>query len=133
MRIDVIAFDLAKPVRGTAIRRCSVNPKRARRASNRRCHEKNRSKTMNRYDPRTPRTLMGVVATVISAATLALAVVMPATGEQKTAPGDVESRVASERCLADGGTITSMDVVAARHAKSGPLAQARAFLSGGAV
>lgn len=88
---------------------------------------------MNRYDPRTPRTLFGVAAVAISVGTLALAVVMPATGVQKTAPGDVETRVAIERCLADGGTITSMDVVAERHLHRAPIAQTRVDSRHGAV
>ena len=79
---------------------------------------------MNRYDPRTPRAWFAVAAAAITTATLALAVVMPAT--QRIEPTyDVATRVASERRLDQGGTITAIDVVGARRAHATPIAQSQ--------
>jgi len=80
---------------------------------------------MNRYDPRTPRAWFGLAAAAICTATLALAVVMPATQRVEPTYEDVATRVASERCLDRGGTITAIDVVGERGAHATPIAQSR--------
>jgi hypothetical protein len=76
---------------------------------------------MNRYDPRTPRTLFGFAAVALSAATLALAVIAPVTAAPGTADVDMLTRVESESCVpADRSIITAIDVVAERHAPVAP-------------
>ena len=80
---------------------------------------------MNRYDPRTPRAWFGLAAAAISIATLALAVVMPATQRVEPTYEDVATRVASERCLDQYGTVTAIDVVGERRAHATPIAQSR--------
>jgi hypothetical protein len=81
---------------------------------------------MNRYDPRTPRTLAGLAAAAITTATLAIAVVLPATSLPLAGPDDIATHVASEQCVAAvDNTITAMSVVAERHAPATPIAQSR--------
>jgi hypothetical protein len=81
---------------------------------------------MNRYEPRPPRALFGLAAAAITVATLAIAVVLPAAHTPQPTDEDVATRVASERCLEQDGTITAIDVVGARRAHAAPIAQSRA-------
>ena len=76
---------------------------------------------MNRYDPRTPRTLAGLAAVAITAATIALAVVMPAFAVPDGAIDDLATRVATEQKRDQ--TVTSIDVVAERRPHGAPVAQ----------
>jgi hypothetical protein len=81
---------------------------------------------MNRYDPRTPRTLAGIAAAAITTATLAIAVALPAASRTAAAPEDIATRVTSEQCVAAAdNTITAMNVVAERRPHATPLAQSR--------
>lgn len=81
---------------------------------------------MNRYDPRTPRTLFGFAAIALTAATLAISVSLPARIENAPAADDLPTQVASERCLPDGDTvITAIDVVAVRTPHAASIAQSR--------
>jgi hypothetical protein len=80
---------------------------------------------MKRYDPRTPRAWFALAAAAITTATLAVAVVMPATQRIEPTYDDVATRVASERRLDQGGTITAIDVVGARRAHATPIAQSQ--------
>jgi hypothetical protein len=80
---------------------------------------------MNRYDPRTPRAWFALAAAAITTATLAVAVVMPATQRIEPTYDDVATRVASERRLDQGDTVTAIDVVGERRAHATPLAQSR--------
>jgi hypothetical protein len=80
---------------------------------------------MNRYDPRPPRALFGLAAAAITAATLAIAVVIPATQTPQPTYEDVATRVANERSVEQNGTITAIDVVGARRAQATPIAQSR--------
>ena len=70
---------------------------------------------MNRYDPRTPRTLLGLLAAAICTATLAVAVVLPAETKPASFDDDIVTRVTSE-CTGEAGRVVSIDVVAARAA-----------------
>ena len=80
---------------------------------------------MKRSDPRTPRAWFAVAAAAITTATLALAVVMPATQRIEPTYDDVATREASERRLGQSGTITAIDVVGARRAHATPIAQSQ--------
>lgn len=82
---------------------------------------------MNRYSPRTPRALFAIAAVTMTAATLAIAVLGPASAERAAAPEeDLATRVASERCVpADDSVVTGIDVVALRAAHAAPVAQSR--------
>jgi hypothetical protein len=103
-----------------------MNPDRATHASNR-CVARSiiRSRKMNRYDPRTPRTLIGFAAVAMAAATLAIAVLAPAGMDYVTKDIDVLTQVEDTTCTADG-VITSMNVVAVRSAHAVPVVQSRA-------
>jgi hypothetical protein len=86
---------------------------------------------MNRYDPRTPRALAGLAAAAITSATLALAVVLPATSLPIATPEDIATRVTSEQCIAPtDSAITEMSVLAERHPHAMPLAESRAAVPG---
>jgi hypothetical protein len=105
-----------------------MNPLAQFAASNRRWHSSIRSFAMNRYDPRTPRTLAGLAAAAITTATFAIAVVMPATSLPRTGTDDIATRVTTEQCVAAAdNTITAMYVVAVRHphVHAMPIAQSR--------
>ncbi|HLX29914.1 MAG TPA: hypothetical protein VKV24_15645 [Casimicrobiaceae bacterium] len=79
---------------------------------------------MNAYEPRTPRTLLGFAAIAMTAGTLALSVLWPAESPQATAQQDLATRIESERCVPDSGTLVSgIDVVAVRSTHVAPIAQ----------
>jgi len=102
----------------------AVNPARRSTASNRRVRTlDNMELPMNRYDPRTPRALFGFAAVALTLATLAISILVPAGLEHDAAtPGDVATRVESERSIAAGDAIvTTIDVVAVRHAPIVPV------------
>jgi hypothetical protein len=76
---------------------------------------------MNRYEPRTPRTLFAALAIALTAATIGLAVVAPAAH----APYDA-STLAARRAPAIDVTITpsTIEVFAVRDTPARPLAEA---------
>lgn len=81
---------------------------------------------MNRYDPRTPRTLAGLAAVTLTAATLAISVFAPASKEYDPVQAVVLTSTASERCApAADGVVTAIDVVAVRGTHVAPVAQSR--------
>jgi hypothetical protein len=81
---------------------------------------------MNRYDPRTPRTLAGLAAVMLTGATLAVSVFAPASVEHDALHADVNASTVTERCVpAGGGIVTAIDVVAVRAAHVAPVAQTR--------
>ena len=81
---------------------------------------------MNRYDPRTPRTLFAFAAVAMTAATLAVSVLAPARVEPP-AQGDLVTYVASESCApANNVLVTAIDVVAVRAPHTAPVAQSHA-------
>ncbi|HET8877315.1 MAG TPA: hypothetical protein VFO53_13365 [Casimicrobiaceae bacterium] len=79
---------------------------------------------MNRYDPRTPRTLFAVAAVAMTAATLAISVLAPAGVERPAPQDDLLTRVESETCAPVGNMlVTAIDVVAIRAPHVAPVAQ----------
>jgi hypothetical protein len=102
-----------------------VNPSRGEDASNRRVRTiDNMEPQMNRYDPRTPRTLFAVAAVAMTAATLAVSVLAPAGIERPATQGDLLTRVESEtRAPAGNMLVTAIDVVAIRAPRVAPVAQ----------
>ena len=80
---------------------------------------------MNRYDPRTPRTLIGFVAVAMAAATLAISVLAPAGMDYVAKDVDVLTQVEDTTCTADGA-VTAMNVVAVRGVHAVPIVQSRA-------
>jgi hypothetical protein len=104
-----------------------VNPVRREDASNRRVRTiDNMEPQMNRYDPRTPRTLFAFAAVAMTGITLAISVLAPAGIERPATQGDLLTRVESEICAPSGGTlVTAIDVVAIRAPQVAPVAQSR--------
>lgn len=102
-----------------------MNPVRREDASNRRVRTiDNMEPQMNRYDPRTPRTLFAVAAVAMTAATLAISVLAPAGIERPATQGDLVTRVESETCAPAGNMlVTAIDVVAIRAPHVAPVAQ----------
>ena len=80
---------------------------------------------MNRYDPHTPRTLIGFAAVAMAAATLAISVLAPAGMDYVTKDVEVLTQVEDTTCIADG-IVTSMNVLAVRGAHAVPVVQSRA-------
>ena len=79
---------------------------------------------MNRYDPRTPRTLFAFAAVAMTAATLVISVLAPAGIERAATQGDLLTRVESETCAPAGNLlVTAIDVVARRTPHAAPVAQ----------
>jgi hypothetical protein len=76
---------------------------------------------MNRFEPRTPRTLFAALALVLTAATIGVAVIAPA----RHAPYDA-TMLAARRAPAIGVTITpsTIEVIAVRDAPARPVADA---------
>ena len=76
---------------------------------------------MNRFEPRTPRTIFAALAVALTAATIGIAVVAPATH----APSDATTR-AARRAPAIDVTITpgTIEVTAVRDAPARPVADA---------
>jgi hypothetical protein len=104
-----------------------MNPVRREDASNRRVRTIDPTEPqMNRYDPRTPRTLFAFAAVAMTAATLAISVLAPAGIERAAAQDDLLTRVESETCSpAAKMVVTAIDVVAVRAAHVAPVAQSR--------
>ena len=85
-----------------------MNPVRREDASNRRVRTiDNMEPQMNRYDPRTPRTLFAVAAVAMTAATLAISVLAPAGIERPATQGDLVTRVESETCAPAGNMLVT--------------------------
>jgi hypothetical protein len=102
-----------------------MNPVRREDASNRRVRTIDPTEPqMNRYDPRTPRTLFAVAAVAMTAATLAISVLAPAGVERPATQDDLLTRVESETCAPAGNMlVTAIDVVAVRAPHVAPVAQ----------
>jgi hypothetical protein len=78
---------------------------------------------MKRYDPRTPRMLLGFAAVALTAATLAVSVYGPAAFDASASDADIVTSVVSERCVpADDAVMTAMDVIAVRAPRAGHVA-----------
>jgi len=78
---------------------------------------------MNRYDPRTPRTLISFAAIAMAAATLAICVLAPAQMDYVANDVDVLTRIEDTTCTGDGN-VTSMNVVAIRGTHAVPVIRA---------
>jgi hypothetical protein len=105
----------------------AMNPNRAAHASNRstRVDSTRRSK-MHRYQPGTPRALIGVAAVALTAATLAVAVMAPAAMSYGTREIGVLATTSNDVVRSSEATTTaSIDVVAVRGVRLVPVAQLR--------
>lgn len=80
---------------------------------------------MNHYEPGTPRALIGLAAVVMTAATLAVAVLVPVAIDGSAPDADVLARTTDTTCASDG-SVTSIDVVAVRNAYPGRVVESRA-------
>ncbi len=80
---------------------------------------------MNRYDPGTPRALIGLAAAVMTAATLAISIIVPAAMEYAMKDVDVFTQTSDATCASDG-IVTAIDVIAVRSAHVVPIVQSRA-------
>lgn len=80
---------------------------------------------MNHYEPGRPRALIGLAAVVMTAATLAVAVLVPVAANGPAADADVLARTTDTSCATDG-SVTSIDVVAVRNAYRGRAVESRA-------
>jgi hypothetical protein len=89
------------------------------------CRTDNQEPKMNRYDPRTPRTLIGFAAAAMAAATLAIAVLAPAGMEYVANDVDVLTQIEDTTCTGDGA-VAAMSVVAVRGVHAVPIVQSRA-------
>ena len=86
---------------------------------------------MNRYQPATSRSIVGVAAALMTVATLAVAILAPASMDATTRDVSVASTTkASEQSMStqSGALTTSIDVVAFRTTKSVPVVSTRAQL-----
>lgn len=82
---------------------------------------------MKRYEPGTPRALLGFAAVALTAVTLALAVAAPAGSDYGTREIGVVTQSDSEtttRTAAGEAATTSIDVVAVRSLRRVPMVQA---------
>lgn len=80
---------------------------------------------MQRYEPGTPRSLFGIFAVGMTAATLALSVLAPATAEYRARDIGVVAGTVGDIATYDATPITSIDVVAVRAVHHVPVVEAR--------
>ena len=80
---------------------------------------------MHRYQPGTPRALIGVAAVALTAATLAVAVMAPAGMSYGTREIGVLATTSNEVGRSSEATTASIDVVAVRGVRLVPVAQLR--------
>jgi len=104
----------------------AMNPDQAVHASNRstRLDSTRRSK-MHRYQPGTPRALIGVAAIALTGATLAVAVLAPASMNYGTREIGVLATTSDQVARDSDATTQSIDVVAVRGVRLVPVSQLR--------
>jgi hypothetical protein len=85
---------------------------------------------MNRYDPRTPRALIGLAAAAMATATFAISILLPAATDYVTQDADVITQTQVATCASDG-VVTAIDVIAVRSAHVVPIVQSRAAAKDG--
>ena len=80
---------------------------------------------MQRYQPGTPRALIGVAAVALTVATLAVAVFAPAAMDYGTREIGVLATTTQDAARGNDATTASIDVVAVRGVRLVPVAQLR--------
>jgi hypothetical protein len=104
----------------------AMNPDRSAYASNRSTRlDSTRRNTMQRYQPGTPRALLGVAAAALTVATLAVSVLAPAAMDYGTREIGVLATTSDHVARGDDATTHSIDVVAVRGVRLVPVAQLR--------
>jgi hypothetical protein len=105
----------------------AMNPDHAPHASNRSTRlDSTRRSTMHRYQPGTPRAIIGVAAVALTVATLAVAVLAPAAMNYGTREIGVLATTSDHVARSgDAATTQSIDVVAVRGVRLVPVAQLR--------
>jgi hypothetical protein len=104
----------------------AMNPDHAAHASNRSTRlDSTRRSTMQRYQPGTPRALIGVAAVALTVATLAVSVLAPAAMNYGTREIGVLATTSDHVAGGSDATTRSIDVVAVRGVRLVPVAQLR--------
>ncbi|HEX6004049.1 MAG TPA: hypothetical protein VFZ14_08660 [Burkholderiales bacterium] len=87
---------------------------------------------MNRYEPRTSRIFAGFAAVALTAATIALTVMVPAEVDAQHRDALAAASGGEDHVYANAGPLTtSIDVIAYRGKRGAPIIQSRAHLRSG--